>query len=406
MPERLPRQNVPMTTKKKLLVFASTFPRWKNDTLPPFVYELSKRLTNKFDVYVLAPSFPGAKDFEIMDEMKVYRFHYFIKKYEKLAGNGGILPTLKKNPFYYFQVPFFLLGEYFALKKTIKKINPDVIHAHWIIPQGWICSLMPKKLRKPYVVTTHGGDIFGLQGKFLDIIKRKTLQNAKSITVVSNAIKKEILKKLDSNLKIEVMSMGVDSKLFNPTKKDLSIKKKYNIKGPFLLFVGRLVEKKGVSYLLDAMPKVLEENPKAKLMIIGTGPLEEKLKEQTKKLGIEKNIIFMGAIQNKELPKYYATADVFVGPSIKDEGGDTEGLGLTLVEAGMCGCWLVGSDVGGISDIIKDGENGFLVKEKDTEDLAKKIISSLKLIGKRKKNTSFNKFDWEIIKEKYAEVLK
>ncbi|MBU3940600.1 MAG: glycosyltransferase family 4 protein, partial [Nanoarchaeota archaeon] len=103
--------------KKKLLVFASTFPRWKNDSIPPFVYELSKRLTKDFDVSVLAPGYPGAKDYEIMDKMKIHRFHYFFRKYEKLAGSGGILPALKKNKFYYFQVPFFMTAEFFALKK-------------------------------------------------------------------------------------------------------------------------------------------------------------------------------------------------------------------------------------------------------------------------------------------------
>lgn len=393
-----------MKEKKKLLVFASTFPRWQNDTLPPFVYELSKRLTDEFDVHVLAPSFPGSKDFEIMDKMKVHRFHYFLKNYEKLAGSGGILPALKKNPLFYFQVPFFMLGEYFALKRTIKEIKPDRIHAHWIIPQGWIVSLLSKKYDVPYVVTTHGGDIFGLQGTTLTKIKKTTLQNAKAITVVSNAIKKETLEKIDSSLKIDVIPMGVDSKLFNPNKKDLLIKRKYNISGPFLLFVGRLAEKKGVKYLIDAMPEVLKENPKTKLMIIGNGPLENELRQQARNLNIEKNMIFMGAIQNRLLPKYYATADIFIGPSITAKSGDTEGFGLTFVEAGMSGCWLIGSNVGGISDIIKNKENGFLVKEKNPEDLAKKITRSLK-INKQKKGL-LNKFDWKIISERYGGVLR
>ena len=75
---------------KKILVMASTFPRWANDVNPVFVYELSKRLTSEFDVSVLAPSFPGSKSFEVMDNMKVHRFRYFFKRFEKLAGSGGI----------------------------------------------------------------------------------------------------------------------------------------------------------------------------------------------------------------------------------------------------------------------------------------------------------------------------
>ena len=83
--------------KKKVLVFTSTFPRWKNDTIPPFVYELSKRLTSDFDITVLTPNFPGAKKDEIVDGMKIHRFRYFpIEKFEKFASHEGILPTLKK----------------------------------------------------------------------------------------------------------------------------------------------------------------------------------------------------------------------------------------------------------------------------------------------------------------------
>ena len=93
--------------KKRLLVVASRFPIWKNDTILPFVYELSRRLTDEFNVYDLAQHYPGAKSFEILDNMKAYRFHYFLKKYEKLAGNTAILPTLRKNKFFYFQFPFF-----------------------------------------------------------------------------------------------------------------------------------------------------------------------------------------------------------------------------------------------------------------------------------------------------------
>lgn len=386
--------------KKRLLVFASTFPRWRNDTLPPFVYELSKRLTDEFNVSVLAPSYPGAKDFEIMDKMKVYRFHYFFKRYEKLAGSGGILPTLKKNPLFFFQVPFFILGEYFALKKAVQEIKPDVIHAHWIIPQGWIASKIKKKFNIPYVVTSHGSDILGLKG--FSGIKKKTLENAKKITVVSNYLKEEIVKTIGSSLKnkIEVIPMGIDIKLFNRNKKDLSVKRKYKIDGPFLLFVGRLAPEKGIDLLINAMPQVIKNNPKTKLLIIGEGTLKDKLKEQVKKLGIEKNIIFIGWVNNKDLPKYYATADLFVCPSLR------EGLGLTFAEAGLCGCNLIGSNVGGISDIINKN-NGLLVK-KDFKDIPYKITSLIKnpISDKdRIRKGLIAKFDWEIIAKKYEEVL-
>ena len=116
-----------MKNKKRLLVVASTFPRWKNDTLPPFVYELSRRLTDKFEVYVLAPHFKGAKKYELMDDMHVFRFQYFPEDYENLVCSGGAIPTLKKNKLTYLQVPFFFMAELFSLLKLVRKIKPKII---------------------------------------------------------------------------------------------------------------------------------------------------------------------------------------------------------------------------------------------------------------------------------------
>lgn len=384
--------------KEKLLVLTSTFPRWKDDTIPPFVYELSKRLTSDFDVTVLAPNFPGAKNEEVMDGMKVFRFNYFIKNYQKLAGEGGILPTIKKNKLYLFEVPFFILNEYLALRKLVKKEKPDMIHAHWVIPQGIVAYWINKKYNVPYVITSHGSDILGLKG--FKGLKKNILKNAYKITVVSNAIKKEVLETIDKNLKIEVIPMGVDTTLFNPNKKDISIKKKYDINGPFLLFVGRLAPEKGINYLVEVMPGVIKEYPDAKLMIIGDGTLREKLKEKVKELKIEKNIIFMDWIDNKELPKYYATADIFVCPSLR------EGSPVSYIESLACGTPLIVGDLP-ISREIIGKERGFVVKSTNPKDIKEKI---LKLI-KQNKNKSFEKFihnnyDWDVIKTKFGQVLK
>jgi glycosyltransferase involved in cell wall biosynthesis len=397
--------------KKKLLVTTSTFPRWENDTDPPFVYELSRRLANSFDITVLAPNYPGALTRVEMSGIQVHRFRYFFKKLELLAGSEGILPTLRKNIFFNLLVPFFLLGEFWALVKLTKKIKPDIIHAHWILPQGFIAALAKKITGVPFVVTTHGGDIYGLQGRFATTLKRYALHKAAHVTVVSKDIQQTIKKKFGENILTEVISMGVDSQLFNPDKKDDQLRRKYGITGPFLLFVGRLTEKKGVRYLIEAMVSVLKNSPETKLMLIGTGELHQELSRLVVSLGLQENVIFTGAIPNNELPKYFATADIFIGPSIQAEGGDTEGFGLTFVEAGMSGCFVVASDVGGISDIIEDGKTGFLVREKDPDAIADtlcnilKQIDTLSYIKTAARQKMIAQFDWQVITDRYKKVL-
>jgi len=397
--------------KKKLLVFTSTFPRWKGDTEPPFVYELSKRLTNSFDTSILAPHYPGSKQFEIMEDLKVSRFRYFLKKYEKLACSGGMLPTIKKNKWFYLQVPFFLISEYFSLKKQIKKNRPDMIHAHWIIPQGFIAALLKKKHHIPFAVTCHGVDVFALRGKVATAIKRFTLRSADKITVVSSAMKNELLTKIDSNLDIDVIPMGVDSELFHPKKKEFAIRRKYQIDGPFLLFVGRLAEKKGVKYLINAMSDVIKKHAEAKLMIIGRGTLEKELKELTRELKLERNVIFMGAIQNNLLPAYYATADIFACPSIQTKDGDREGLPVTILEALSSGLPVITTDLEGNKDLIADNRAIYIVRQKNHKELANKIIEILNSSKLRKitKTSAIkfikDKFDWEIISKRYRRAL-
>lgn len=397
--------------RKKILVLASTFPRWENDTTPPFVFELEKRLAEDFDITVLAPHFPGAKKKEIVKKMHIYRFTYFWPtQYQRLCYEGGILPNLKRNKLLYFQALSLLIFEFINAIRLIKKEKMQLIHAHWIIPQGFVALLLNKTFHIPYLVTTHGGDIYGLQNKLLYFVKKTVLQNAKKITVVSNAIKEEIIHTIDPRLSIEVLSMGVDSQLFNPSKFDRAIKLKYKVSGPLLLFVGRLAEKKGVRYLLEAMPAIIKEFPNIVLLIVGEGTIKDELEGLAIFLGISKNVFFVGGIPNTELPKYYATADIFIGPSIQIDDGDTEGLGLTFVEASFSGCIPVGTNIGGISDVIENNKSGILVPQKDPQSIADTVVKLLhdkKLARNLKSYGSKNlvkKFDWKYITQHYSQI--
>ncbi len=398
--------------KPKLLVVTSTFPRWQDDTDPPFVYELSRRLTDTFDITVHTPHYPGAKTKEVMEGTKVHRFRYFFTPFEKLAGSIGILPTLRSNKLYYGLIPFFLFFQFFSLLLLVRKVRPDIIHAHWIIPQGFMAALVKRISGVPVVVTAHGADIFGLQGTLFKAIKRYTLKKVSMVTVVSEALINALAEIIPPDIQPQIIPMGVDSTIFSPEKKNDLIRKKYAISGPFLLYVGRLTEKKGVRYLIDAIPGVLQKIPDAKLLIVGSGELEEELKEQVISLGLSGQIQFAGSVPNRDLPEYYAAADIFIGPSIAAKSGDTEGFGLTFVEAAMSGCLVVASDIGGIRDIIQENETGFLVDPLDTRLLADKIRYALQheeqlnQMREKSRHRCVEKYDWKVIAARYVKLFK
>ena len=397
--------------KRKLLILTSTFPRWAGDTDPPFIFELSKRLACDFDIIIHAPHYPNSKTFEQIDGIRVHRFRYFVESFEKLAGSQGILPTLNRKKIYYLLLPFFLVSQFFSLLWFVCRNRPDIIHAHWLIPQGFAAVIIKIIFAIPVVVTAHGGDVFGLQHSIFKRVKRFIVRKADKITVVSAALRNAIYQD-GADVSIPVIPMGVDAGMFLPDRSHDDIRKKYDIQGELILFVGRLSEKKGVRYLVDAMPRVLREFPAAKLLIVGSGELDGELAAQARNSPVlREHIVFAGGMPNNKLPAYYANADIFVGPSVKAKGGDTEGFGLTFVEAALSGCLLIGSDVGGISEIIEDRKTGFLVPEKNSQAIAEKIIYGLtnkKEVAEIRKNARLKcveKFDWGVIAKQYAELL-
>lgn len=394
--------------KKKLLVVTTTFPRWENDTDPPFVFELTKRLTDTFDVFIHTPIYTGSRKHENIAGMEIRRFSYFWSKYEKFAGGTAILPFLKANKKYYLVLPFFLMAQFISLFLLVKKIKPDVIHAHWVIPTGLFAVLCRGNC--PVVITGHGADIFGLNGKFFSWLKKTTLQRCQRITVVSNALRDKIKPLLTSRCKVTVLPMGVDEQLFSKSKLSVELKSQLNKKGPILLYVGRLTEKKGVRFLLEAFSILIKQQNQIILVIIGDGEERQSLLDLACALEIEHKVIFVGALANNELPTYYASSDIFIGPSTVSTGGDTEGFGLTFIEASFSGCFLIGSRVGGIPDIIEDGVNGLLTEPGNSNDLKNKIlwairngqvIVSMKDSGRK---DHIKKYSWAVISDRYTEI--
>jgi len=359
----------------KVLVTATTFPRYKDDTEPSFVFELCKQMKKDYEQIALVPSSPVSEDEEEIEGIKIRRFRYFLKKYQKLCYEGGILPNMKKSFLARIQAPFLVIAEFFAVRKAVKNDKIKLIHAHWILPQGFIAYLIKKLYKVPYIATAHAGDVFPLKKGVFRKIAQLTIKNADFVTANSTYTKNvllDIYPELNPK-KTAIIPMGVDFSTFNKSKKSISLRYKYKINGELLLTVGRLAEKKGIKYLIEAMPLVLREYPEAKLIIIGDGPEKQSLLRLSGMLNLNENIIFLDKMPSKELPRYYASADIFIGPSIITESGDTEGLGVVFLEAIASGTPAIGSNVGGIPDIIKDNETGLLVEQKNPEELSKKI---------------------------------
>jgi glycosyltransferase involved in cell wall biosynthesis len=159
------------------------------------------------------------------------------------------------------------------------------------------------------------------------------------------------------------------------------------------------------------MPEVISKIPSVKLLVVGAGEEKAQLKQLSAALHLDGNVIFTGPLPNPDLPQFYAAADIFIGPSIRTREGDTEGFGLTFVEAGMSGCILIGSKVGGITDIIEDGRTGYLVAEKNPAAIAAAVLTAIgrqdewPAMTARIRHALVSRFDWQLVARGYAEIL-
>jgi glycosyltransferase involved in cell wall biosynthesis len=215
--------------------------------------------------------------------------------------------------------------------------------------------------------------------------------------------------------RVTVIPNGVDCQLFAPSVDGAEIRHRYGLEGCFVvLFVAALTKwhrYKGLDVLLDAFQAVRRKEPKARLLVVGEGDLLPEYASKARRLGIQSSVTFVGGVPDPTLPCFYASADVLVLPS-RDK---SEGFGLTLLEANACGKPVIGSKVGGVPSVVKDGFNGFLVPPNDPPSLANAILTLLRderlrlEMGKNGRGWA-EQHDWSMVAEAtvelYCEVLK
>ena len=389
--------------KPAILVLTSTYPRWQQDTEPGFIQELCKRLAPDYTVHVVTSHYRGALPREEMDGVHVHRFRYAPDSLERLVYPGGMLTNVRLHPWTILLLPLFFCGQLFATWRLVRRHRIELVHAHWVIPQGLAVWLLRPVMRcVPLVVTSHGADVYGLRGGLFNALKRRVWSVADAVTVVSNAMAREVSGDLDEN-KLSVAPMGVDLReTFVPTaalddRKDI-------------IFVGRLVEKKGVDVLLQGFAGLLRDKQGLRLRIVGDGPWRESLVALTGSLGIEEAVEFLGAVPNGEVPGLLNRHAVSVVPSVVAASGDQEGLGLVSIEAMGCGCAVLASDLPAIRDVVQHERTGLLFKPGDAEDLREGLRRLLwnedlrVALATAGREFALGSFDWSRAAGKYREI--
>ncbi len=294
---------------------------------------------------------------------------------------------------------------YSEVRKLDKKHDFDIIHLQdrWFTDFS-IAASYAKTAGKPLVITLHNARTVGIAphytfiGGLFDIaVGRQVLAMADKIVSVSKWAISDLGKMGLSPKRFVYIPNGIDTHELKPASGG-DFKKRHGLgNGPMALFVGRLIIQKGLEYLLQSWKHVSKANPRARLVIIGRGIEEPKLKKLAAKLGITGSVYFPGYVSDKDLRAALHASDVFVLSSL------WEVLPVAILEAMAAGKPIVCTDVGGNSELVKNGKNGFLVPKREPKPFARALIKVLsnpamaKRMGRESRRRAVNEFDWRIV---------
>ncbi|MBP5768949.1 MAG: glycosyltransferase [Fibrobacter sp.] len=460
----------------KVLVIGSVYPRFQEDAEVPWLRtSISHLKKTGVEIQVLAPSYKGLKSHDI-DGTHVNRFRYAPANWEILTHEEGAPSKMASKPWLQLLAIPYIINGFIQCLRICRKWRPDVIHAHWPFPHAYIALGAAKLFRIPLVLNFHGAELLLIRKKkWVKPLLKFAIGQAQAVFANSSFTASKIKAIRDVNVEWSPYGTTLETSRLQGECRNGKFICRYDRtaapdaegvkdeKGPHpvinkfkILFVGRHIERKGIRYLIEAA-KYLPTD-KFEIRIVGGGDLTEQLKKQAALLderrktkdesgstsllrpcsaqaptlchpernevkskdpvnfsGVEESpasIVFTGKLSPEDLANEYRTANVFTLPAIVDSKGDTEGLGVVLIEAMELGLPIVASNVGGIPDVVIDGESGILVPEKDPVALAdafKRLEADPALIekllaGARKRIDEC--FTWDGIIERQIEVYK
>ncbi|MCD6288880.1 MAG: glycosyltransferase family 4 protein [Anaerolineae bacterium] len=384
----------------RVLFLTTNYARDEGDYHSPWLRQFIRRLAERgISVTVLAPAFRGLGTHRV-DGVLVHRFRYAPARWETLTQESGAPNKLRANPLYWLLVPPYMLGGLVSTIRLARARRFDVLHVHWPVPQALFAQAARRVRPARCVLTFYGADVsLARRLPFMGALVRRWVRDADAVTAISTYTARSV--RGLTGVQPQVVPFGVE------------LPRREGIPAPLqgthrVLAVGRLIERKGYPVLIRAIGHLRREVPDVRLVIVGEGQERRNLEALVRELKLEEWVRLAGRVSDEELDALYRWADVFVLPSLVDRSGDTEGLGVVLLEALSYGRPVIASAVGGITDIIQDGETGLLVPPGDPEALAQALArifhdpKAARSLAERGWAVNRRRFDWERIADTYA----
>lgn len=348
-----------------------------------FVRDIARFICKKGHEVILYGPIPAKKDLKHLISDGVKFIPIKIK---------GVMTSGEKIDDLFLQAPRFEMIKYVLtslrdLASIILNHKINMLHAHWVLPSGFIAGLLSRIFRVPAIITAHGRSIylnpevgFTIPRKFYArILLKIAFRNMKRLVVISEDARAHALARGASPHKINLIYNGTDDHLFDSRLPGAVIRERLESKDSYILMAVRKFHKrKGLQYAIKALPRVLQSIPNTRLILIGGGPLDPALRKLAERLNVGKNVIFTGMIPNVEVPLYLAAADVCLIPSLD------EGFGVAAVESMAMKKPLISTMAGGLKEVV-DESVAVIVPAKDANAISEAIIKLWKDPNLRKR---------------------
>ena len=381
-----------MDKKIKVLINTSTYKEHDEDEFTDVINSLTENmiLQNKnLKIRVLKPMSTAGLKLIKKDDYEIYCYRYFWPNRKHIFSNKGIVPAIQKNYLYVLQLIALIISQTFSLSKQCLKFRPDYIYAHWFLPQAFISALVSKLFGVNMIFTTHGADVLLLNKyKYLNkIILNFVLKNTYKFTANSNVTLEQITthtKTTNYENKYAIIPMGIDKRLFDEKYINKAAENNF-------LYIGRLIDYKGVDILLKSLELFKKNGNSFKLDILGAGIEEENLKELSIKLGLKENVFFRGFQNYSSKVEYIKNCDVFFVTS-KQSKSRLEGGPLTLIEAMALEKFCIVSDSVGFAYYLNN-DNSLLFQSGSANSLSEKLIEFKTMSEQDKDRLSKNAYE-------------
>ncbi|MGH9460624.1 MAG: glycosyltransferase [Vicinamibacteria bacterium] len=394
----------------------SSYPKYPGDATAPFIESITQELASRgHELTVVLPARPDLSPASVPG-VSFQPYHY--APTERLAVFGyaeALRGDVAVRASTYLVSPLAILSGVAKTVEAVRREGYDLLHAHWVVPNGAMALPAARRGGLPLVVSLHGSDVFLSEKKrIFRQAARLVFRRAAAVTACSDDLA-ERSRALGASPRPVVIPYGVDTASFQPTREEVTrLRERLGLAAaqPMVLAVGRLVHKKGFEVLVEAIPRLVARHSDLKVVIAGGGDLAASLAARADASGVRDHLVLVGKVSREELPAYYGAAMVTAVPSIHDDAGNVDGLPNVVLEALASGSSIVASAVAGIPQAVSHRKEALLVPERDPKALAEAILELLaspdvrESLGRNARERARSVFSWGRVGDQFEDVFR